>query len=281
MKNFRKIIAVMLAVVMCFSIFAISASAEEKLNYLVLGDSIAEGFGVVNRDEACFGRIVADTNGYNYTNLGLMGRTSESLRYRVENDYTFINAVKNADIISLSIGGNDFMLSDDVVFLFLEGLFGGHKHLDEVKNAYYENLVYTINLIHEMNPDVVILVQTLYNAWNSFAKVPFQAVVNCINDTIKRIDEEMPGSIEIVDVEPVLSHHVEYITTDTIHPNSLGNIEIAKLVLAKLVDLGLGETAEPVVLVEGIDRDYITEYLGKPFGPIVQFIADWASGTLR
>ena len=64
MRIGRKIIAVLTAISLCFVMFSVFASAEEdELNYLVIGDSIAEGFGLKNPEEACYGRIVADTNG--------------------------------------------------------------------------------------------------------------------------------------------------------------------------------------------------------------------------
>lgn len=43
---FKKIVAVILAVIICIGIVSVAASAKETLNYLMLGDSIAEGFGI-------------------------------------------------------------------------------------------------------------------------------------------------------------------------------------------------------------------------------------------
>ena len=52
LKMFKKIVAVILAVIICIGIVSVAASAKETLNYLMLGDSIAEGFGIKNPDEA-------------------------------------------------------------------------------------------------------------------------------------------------------------------------------------------------------------------------------------
>ena len=66
MKKFRKIAAVLLCVVMiAASLQCLAFAAPQdsgKLNFLVLGDSIAEGFGVENKEDAAYGKIVADTN---------------------------------------------------------------------------------------------------------------------------------------------------------------------------------------------------------------------------
>ena len=80
LKICKKIISVILILTLCAGLFSAAAFAEsDKLNYLVLGDSIAEGFGLKNPEEACYGRIVADTNGYDYVNAGVMGRNSDRL----------------------------------------------------------------------------------------------------------------------------------------------------------------------------------------------------------
>ena len=56
MKTAKKIISIFLAMLMIFSTMIIGASAEDDtVNYLVLGDSIAFGFGVENRTESCYG----------------------------------------------------------------------------------------------------------------------------------------------------------------------------------------------------------------------------------
>jgi len=65
----KKIVSILLSVVLTLSVFGITAFAEEeKTDYVVLGDSIAFGAGMVNTVGACYGKIVADTNGYNYSN---------------------------------------------------------------------------------------------------------------------------------------------------------------------------------------------------------------------
>ena len=54
----KKIISVILCLCMILP-FTLAAHAQEPLNYLLLGDSIAQGYGVYNRDKACYGKIVA------------------------------------------------------------------------------------------------------------------------------------------------------------------------------------------------------------------------------
>ena len=88
MKKFRKIAAVLLCVVVIaasFQCLAFAAPQDSgKLNFLVLGDSIAEGFGVENKEDAAYGKIVADTNGYNYRNLAQVANDTQDLIRKIE-----------------------------------------------------------------------------------------------------------------------------------------------------------------------------------------------------
>ena len=92
----KKFISVIMCVVMLVSVFTISAFAkEEKLSYLVLGDSIAYASGVKNAQAACYGKIVADTNEYKYLNYAVPGHTTTNLINRLS-DETVLEAVKDA-----------------------------------------------------------------------------------------------------------------------------------------------------------------------------------------
>lgn len=284
MKTAKRFSAVLLALIMIFSIFAFSASAEkEKPFYLVLGDSIAEGFGLTNPQHGAYGKIVADTNGYAYINRGHMGYDSADIRRLVSDTSGKTDIpkfIKEADIISLSVGGNDFLLGNVVDLLFNAIFLGNYSRFDTIAENYYENLTAIMHKIHELNPDAVILMQTLYNSWNSPVRKVYQQAADKINNAIYRVYDENPGYFEIVDVGSVFSFHKEWVTKDTIHPNAEGNVAIAKVVLEKLNELGLGDTTEPVIAVPGKTRDYITEYFGPIVGTILVVLANAATGNL-
>lgn len=282
LKSLKKIIAIILTVTFCIGIISVSASAKEKLNYLLLGDSIAEGFGITNPDEASYGKIIADTNGYNYKNDAIMGRNSVGLVNHLTNDEEYINDVKWADIISVSIGGNDFLL-DHAALLIVEGIiFNDYSKFDKIGETFYENFSKSMDRIHEINPNAKILVQLLYTSWTfDFARKPYKQAAKRINDAIIKYVEENPQNICVVDTSEVFDGRRDCISTDTIHPNAQGNIELAKAVQSKLCEIGLANTAELVLLVPGIDRDYLVEYFGTPLGQIIIFAANVATGNFN
>ncbi|MBR6940813.1 MAG: hypothetical protein IKH65_08410, partial [Clostridia bacterium] len=83
----RKIAAIILSVLVVAGSLGVTAFAEEsKPYYLVLGDSIGYGSGLLNPKEAVYGKIVADTNGYDYQNDAVPGHTTANLIERIQTD---------------------------------------------------------------------------------------------------------------------------------------------------------------------------------------------------
>ena len=211
-----------------------------------------------------------------------MGRNSVGLVNYLTNDEEYINDVKWADIISVSIGGNDFLL-DHAALLIVEGIiFNDYSKFDKIGETFYENFSKSMDRIHEINPNAKILVQLLYTSWTfDFARKPYKQAAKRINDAIIKYVEENPQNICVVDTSEVFDGRRDCISTDTIHPNAQGNIELAKAVQSKLCEIGLANTAELVLLVPGIDRDYLIEYFGTPLGQIIIFAANVATGNFN
>lgn len=79
--------------------------------YLALGDSIAYGYGLANRDTESYAQIVRQKEGISssdFSNLGVTGMTCEQFHSKIQtSEYT--NAIKNADLITISIGSNELL----------------------------------------------------------------------------------------------------------------------------------------------------------------------------
>ena len=234
-----------------FSAFA--EVKEERLNYVLLGDSIARGAGVLNPDEACYGLMVANTNGYNFTNYAVNGYRTENLIKHLQKE-NVAEAVKQADIISISIGGNDFLTNNIAGLIFDATVKKDISRFDEIAAQLRINFATIIETIKELNPDALILTQTLYNPRNDFIHDSYQLGADRINACIMDYLRENPGAYDIVDVASAFGNDESYIAADKIHPSAKGNVKIAELVLKKLHDLGYSGKTEPVVVTEGIDQ---------------------------
>lgn len=248
-KLFSLILCVALAA--CLPVFG-AASAEEPPFYLVLGDSIGYGSGLSNPKEAAYGKIVADTNGYGYANDAIPGYTTTALLRLMQTDDVKAD-IQKADIISISIGGNNYLLGNMPKLMADVLIKDDASGFDEIGEAYYPDLCEIIGTIRELNPDAVILMQTLYNPQTGYMGEVYDHGVKWINDSVRRYDEEHPGEIGIVDVAARLTDHDTDFAADRIHPSAAGNEKIAVAILEKLVELGLGETATPVISTPGKD----------------------------
>ncbi len=249
----KKLTAILLSLVMIFAVFSICGYAEtEKPFYLVLGDSIAFGSGLTNSREACYGKIVADTNGYDYANHSVPGHTTANLINRLK-DETVISDLKKADIISISIGGNDFLMSNLIGLMFDSIVLGDHSEYNKISEGFYTNLCEIIDIINSHNADAVILMQTLYNPQSGYLRAPYQEGADRINAEIERYNTENPGEIVIVDVGKALGDDMANYADDEIHPSTKGNEIIAQEVLAKLYELNLGDTVTPIINAKGKD----------------------------
>lgn len=249
----KKLTAILLSLVMVFAVFSICGYAEnEKPFYLVLGDSIAFGSGLTNSREACYGKIVADTNGYDYANHSIPGHTTTNLINRL-NEEAVISDLEKADIISISIGGNDFLMSNLIGLMFDSIVMDDHTEYDKIAEGFYTNFCKIVEIINSHNQDAVILMQTLYNPQSGYLRAPYQEGADRINAAIERYNTEHPGEIVIVDVGAALGDDMENYADDEIHPSAAGNKIIAETILDKLYELNLGNNSVPVIAEEGVD----------------------------
>ena len=249
----KRLIAFALSIVLIFGLSAFGASAaDEKPFYLVLGDSIAYGSGISNSREACYGKIVADTNGYDYANHAIPGHTTANLINRLQEEEVIAD-VKKADIISISIGGNNFLLGNLFGLMFDSIVLDKHDAFDRIADGFYKDFCEIVDTINSYNKDAVILMQTLYNPQSGYLRAPYQQGADRINAAIERYNEEHPDEIVIVDVATALGDDMANYADDEIHPSAQGNEIIANVILVKLEELELGSDVSPVIAEKGVD----------------------------
>lgn len=250
----KKFIAVLLCVITAFSCLGTAAfAADETVDYVILGDSIAFGAGMINTTEACYGRIVADTNGYTYTNLSIPGITSGVLLTMVTEGEKVRRNIENAEIISISIGGNNFLTNNIVGLAFDCLVKNDTSAFDEIAQVYYTELCGIIEEIKKLNPDAAILLQTVYNPQDGAAGEVYGLGGDKLNEMMRKYDAEHPDEIVIVEVAAALNGDAANFADDKIHPSARGNEIIAATVLRTLYEMELGDSVEPVINVQGLD----------------------------
>ena len=249
----KKVLSVLLCFAMLFSILSVTAfAAEETTRYVVIGDSIAYGLGLSNAGEADYGKIVADTNGYSYENYAIPGHTTGNLIDRMKND-TVKKAIQNADIISVSIGGNNFLLGNLGALLYEGIVKDDYSRFDDIAESFYEDLCTIVTTIQSLNPDAVILLQTVYNPQTGYIGEAYEQGLLRLNAKISEYAQENPENILVVDVAQYLTDSENDFAEDRIHPSAAGNEKIAQAVLQTLYDNGLGSETVPVINTKGED----------------------------
>ena len=86
---------------------AARAQGEQVGSYVALGDSISSGYGL-EAEELRFPRQVAGGLNLELTALAQNGETSQTLRNRLQ-DPEVAAAISQAQVITITVGGNDFM----------------------------------------------------------------------------------------------------------------------------------------------------------------------------
>ncbi|MBQ8569249.1 MAG: SGNH/GDSL hydrolase family protein [Oscillospiraceae bacterium] len=196
----KKIISVICAAAV-ISAACSSVSAENGSELVVLGDSIATGYGLegyISGDNSSAADSFANrlSAGYDsYVNYAKDGQTSAELLEGISTDTEIQEAVLSADTVVISIGGNDFlqpmfaaaqmsvMSNKELINQLAEGNITMDQAMAETMTEYadeisesvinaaesvdinesIENISGIIGEITEMNPDCEIYVLTVYD----------------------------------------------------------------------------------------------------------------------
>ncbi|SFS81688.1 GDSL-type esterase/lipase family protein [Marininema halotolerans] len=198
-----------------------TAAEKEELNYLVLGDSVARGYG--SKLNHGYSSVVAEELAeqkipMHLENRGVVGQTSKKL-YDYVRTPDIQNEIKNADFISLTIGGNDLVK----VALENKDPLSVVSKFHTIQRQYKENLSKTLSHIRELNPKAPIVMTSLYNPVSS--SKPYYSISNTLmekwNVGLKEVAYQYPTT-RVVDVNERLQHGGENWLSDQIHPNDHG-----------------------------------------------------------
>ena len=148
-------------------------SVSTTVHYVALGDSIACGYGMENPEKDSYVGIVHQHLKEKYdcvivSNLGCNGQKSEELLdilINPENDNyrKYRASIKYADIITLSIGSNDLLKLIKLKLNIEEIVEEGGEKYEKACREFAENFPKIITVIRDINPDVEIYANNVYN----------------------------------------------------------------------------------------------------------------------
>ena len=146
---------------------------------LVLGDSIAAHYGIDEKDSyeaKLTQKLSADGETWVSTNWGVAGDTTEdlvTLLYQKADDPKARQILAEADLITISIGGNNILkffrdagyegFPDATVPNLVKILREFDSQAEPVKVAFLADLEVIMKIIRSVNPDATVLIQNIHN----------------------------------------------------------------------------------------------------------------------
>lgn len=253
MKNTKRILSLLLALLLILSgLTAVSAQEPElpQIDFVVLGDSIASGYGLNNILD-CYAVKISAEKKYHLLNNAVAGHTTNDLLNVVCNSSIARTDLEEADLISISICGNDLIqfLSKADTSTLMDIMFNGVnaksvKAAAETVKLNLENVCTEIRLI---NPDAPIIFQTQYNPlyanneYSSYASMA-EKLVPVFDEIFDSICNEY-NNIYVADVHDTFDKYYkeeksyDIIQSDGIHPSEKGHALIADTIIDVIDEL--------------------------------------------
>lgn len=196
----------------------------KPLKIAALGDSLTEGVGASNEEGGYIHYLQNDLESLKgvkevtFYNYGIRGHRSSQLLERIQEEEVK-DHVSKADLIILTIGGNDVMkvVKDNFFDLNLD-LF------QEGKVSFEDNLNKIMKAVRHINPDAVILLIGLYNPFSQlFANIDeFNQILTDWNEAGQNVVAQYNNSY-FVEIEDIFADAgIELLYEDLFHPNDKG-----------------------------------------------------------
>ena len=255
----KKTIAFIILLTMAISSFAavaaLAANDDRDGTYVVFGDSIAAGYGlydtdmnyVADRDSIAYAGIVSRALNFDLDNFAKSGATTSDLLDVLDRS-DVLEAVANADLITVSIGGNDMIhMYDEIIPIAIMYAFTqtGSRTNADIEQMYKDlddNLTVIMQTLVETNDGKgTIMLQLLYNPFYSY-ELPssynvgqlIEYYIDRINEIYQNVYEKVDGFV-LVDTKTPLNADADSfydVTTPDIHPTAHGHELIANEILS-------------------------------------------------
>lgn len=256
---FKKIITYILLILACITLISLgirifethrvttpksSQSASEfaqklsekdgPLKVLILGDSIAKGTG--DEQGKGFSGYLSDElkkstlKDIIVKNEGIDGLTSKGLLEQLQSK-RLNPAITDADLILVSIGGNDLLKS------LPSTLLGQDDSFQKQFTSYIDNLKQSLKLLRTTNPNSTMILLGLYNPYEILTSAANQHLLDELNDQSRQLIESEGNALYIPTYDLIKYNSARYISKDSLHPSSLGYQAISERIRQTLESL--------------------------------------------
>ncbi len=223
---------------------------DAKIYYLALGDSLTRGVGDEEQKNGYTKRLAEKIEQWSeisevvLDNRGKRGRRSDQLLALIEKGH-YDNELKNAQLITITIGGNDIMK------IVKKDLFDLKKkdfdaELVDFKVRYDK----IMKEIRSKNPDVPVILIGLYNPFSVVTDeiTQFESIISEWNGTIEEISESNPKAC-FVDVEDLFDTNANLVYhTDFFHPNGYGYTIMTERIVSIMKNCNIEDPSNGLIL---------------------------------
>ncbi|MDF2854517.1 MAG: family lipase [Neobacillus sp.] len=202
----------------------------QKLTVISAGDSLTQGVGDSTNNGGYLPylrTLLEEEKGIkdvDFLNFGIMGNRTTQLLDRLKST-EMREALANADLVILTIGGNDIMKVAQENFVNLQ-----LSDFEKAREIYIDNLYKIMNTINRANPDASIVLVGLYNPFSHwFANVEeLNQIVNDWNTAGQRVIASYSNAYFVSIEDLFLNPSEDLLYTDNFHPNDRGYELIAE-----------------------------------------------------
>lgn len=165
----------------------------KELNLVAIGDSLTEGIGD-STGRGGYVPLVAELleskdeiETVSTSNYGISGNRSDQILKRIKKDEKLQNDVKKADVIVLTVGGNDLMKVVRSTLLKVK-----EDSFIKPQKEYKERIEETFKELRSLNSDAPIYVFGIYNPFYLYFSeiTEMQDIVDSWNETTQSVVEE-------------------------------------------------------------------------------------------
>lgn len=302
----KKIIASVLCVVLLACCAAALAACNndgetaEKTEIVYLGDSIAEGILGASplglRHEYAYANVLGRRNDFEYYNHSVSGHLTKDLLALLNNDLGYDGArglilhVQEADIIHVSILGNDLLQDMSMNDVVLEAAQGLYTIIDGIAETAYENITGIVARIRELNPDATLIFQNVYNPLSENSTLVDEetratlaaehdtypedfrqlgaGILDRLNGVLDRYLAEHPGAFIVADAQAEFDRIFvedyergkDLIYPDYIHPSNEGHAVLADLTQGILEEQGLANASAALAEYKTMRKNMLDNY---------------------
>ncbi|MDA9470352.1 SGNH/GDSL hydrolase family protein [Enterococcus sp. 5H] len=241
---------------------ATKVETKEVIHYTAIGDSLTEGIGDSTNSGGFVPLVARDLqeqynlNGVQTDNFGKNGDRSDQILSRIKKNKDIQEGLASADLITLTVGGNDLMkvIKGDVFHLtkdsFTKPLASYQKQVEklltEIRKYNADAPIYVLGIYNPFYlyfPEITDM-QEIVNSWNAGTEEVVEAEHNAyfipINDLLYKGSGDEVGIVSSEGTsssseDQSIKNNALY-EEDHFHPNNLGYQIMASTVRDKMVE---------------------------------------------